>query len=138
MLANEFWTESVAPPIKESDLVLNEEDALFSQKSSETPQKIQTADEKRKETHTGPREISSYLTRLYWDDTPANNMFQAFTMPMKIFIERAYLLRPDRNLPTEKGVKDYIVKCMEDGTYPELEKFDHLFNDPYISVSNFH
>ena len=60
-----FGRRSVAPAIEESDLVLNEEDTLFSQRSSETLQKIQTTEEKRKETHTGPREISSYLTRLY-------------------------------------------------------------------------
>ena len=73
---------------------------------------ILSSQEEHKESHADPREISQWLTKLYWDNNVKDELYHGFVMNMKLYIERAYSMCSDRRaLSIETRLKEYLGTC---------------------------
>ena len=113
-------------------LSLEDSDHLFSQKEPDSPAVATKNNDKRIDSNSDPIEIGTIMNTWYNDDNPNNPLYWGFYFQMKQAIKKSYL---HAATPINRRIRNIIMDCMKNNSYPSVSIFKELFEQPHVKVS---
>ena len=124
--------DSKQEPLTRDDLLVTDQDRIFSQKEPDSPANDINNAAKKYESQTNPTEISIVLNQWYDDNNENNPLFHGFYFQMKQAIKKAYL---HASSPINTKLRNALRDCIRYDSYPKLSDFADLFRQPHVKVS---